>query len=101
MNKDNNYRLSKTDIRIDDSAIEFSKIQYLHDLKDDISHLKQLKFQVDCNNFFANLATIIDLSLQDKGAIKDKKYRSIFERIKNDLLYLQNNYEIIAKSANH
>ena len=97
MDQNKDYSIRSTGFQMDDGILDGQNTMYLHDIASDIDHLKQLKFQVDCNNFFANLATMVDLTLQDKEAFKSKRYLKIYKRIRDDLLYLQQNYNIAPK----
>lgn len=60
--------------------------------------IKSLKFHIDSNDYFASLATIIDLLQQNikEGNLSEANYE-IIEKIKGDLIYLQENYLIIKK----
>ncbi|MEK7167749.1 MAG: hypothetical protein AAB791_01975 [Patescibacteria group bacterium] len=64
------------------------------------SRLEQVKFHVRSDDYFATLATILDLTRQ---TIKSEKNKNLapneaqLERLKNELIFLQNNYKIVKK----
>lgn len=89
------YSISSKDLMMQDG---FCGNTYLHLLHDQLSdRRKHLRFQVDCNGYFATLATIINLIADDDEAFKTKRYRKFLKRISDDLMYLHNNYEIVPK----
>ena len=67
------------------------------------SKKQQLRFHIQSDDYFATLATILDLIKQDsEKAIKImNKIHHItqdqLENLKNDLLFLQKNYKIVKK----
>lgn len=95
MNYEKSYQIQEHTVMTGDNGLGSEFLLYLNDLESDIKHFKQLKYQIDCNHYFAHLATVIDLILQDKDAIKNKQCIKVLSRIKEDLLYLQKYYEII------
>ena len=54
--------------------------------------IKSLKFHIKNDDYFGTLATILNCKIQDI-----QKELKVIERIKNDLMYLQNNFKIIQK----
>lgn len=75
------------------------------------SRLAQVKFHIRSDDYFSTLATILDLTRQTMGA-EMRKGKKIFspetkkifaksdaqlERLKNELMFLQDNYQIVEK----
>jgi len=67
------YQLSKTDLKVNDKA--------------------SVAFHVKSADYFGTMATVISLWKQN-GQISEKSFQELY----NDLLDLQNNYEIKKKS---
>lgn len=61
----------------------------------DASKIESLKFHIESDDYFGTLATILDLMIQKFPS--KKQCASELELLKNDLLYLQENYKIIKK----
>jgi len=60
--------------------------------------IKGLEFHIKVNDYFGTLATILDLSRQTLGdLVRERKIANVIENQVNDLMYLQNNYEIKPK----
>ena len=53
---------------------------------------KSLKFHIENDDYFGTLATVIYLKMQNI----EKELKGM-ERLKDDLMYLQNNYKITQK----
>lgn len=58
---------------------------------------KSLKFHIQSNDYFGTLATILSLSSQ--GVMDDKNRDKILNEKVEELIYLQNNYNIIKKNG--
>ena len=54
------------------------------------SRIKRLEFHIKNNDYFGTLATVLDL-------VRQSKNNKALKNIKNDLIYLQNNYCINKK----
>lgn len=93
------YSIKSKDLALQDSSMQNLHTAYLHDSRTDLTHLERLLFQVDGNHYFAHVATVIDLVLQDEDAFNKEKenYIKIFSAIRDDLLYLQKNFIIKSK----
>jgi hypothetical protein len=75
---------------------EISHVHVVLDVEEsDFSRAKRLEFYVDCNGYFTNLATILDLIVQDKINFRQRRYADILTRCKEDLLFLEKHYKII------
>ncbi len=57
---------------------------------------KSLEFHIKSNDYFGTLATIIDFVRNEKKIIEETQNK-ILENLKDDLLYLHDNYKIIKK----
>jgi len=68
----------------------------LHDRSEKERRRKKLEFHVKSNDYFGTLATIIDF-IRVEEKIVGKNKNKILKNIKDDLLYLQNNYKIVRK----
>ncbi len=58
---------------------------------------KSVNFHVQKNDYFGTLATIMELMSQDNILDNKKELKKILERLKKDLLYLQENFIINKK----
>lgn len=67
--------------------------------KKDLQRIKNLIFHIESDDYFATLATILDLMRQRMEQAKQSSDRCSenLEELKNDLVYLQKNYKIIKK----
>lgn len=58
--------------------------------------IKDIKLCVKFDNYFANLASILNFVVEAEGA-KDSNIGIVLEKIKKDLVYLQENYTIVER----
>lgn len=58
---------------------------------------KSVNFHIQENDYFGTLATIMELMNQDNILDDRKELKKILERLKKDLLYLQENFVIHKK----
>jgi len=61
--------------------------------------LKTIKRHIKYDDYFGTLATVVDLIRQsnEKSIGEIEKYNEALQRLKNDFVYLQDNYKIIKK----
>ncbi|MFH0892696.1 MAG: hypothetical protein V1867_08060 [Candidatus Falkowbacteria bacterium] len=57
--------------------------------------LKRVDFHVHSDDYFGTAATVIDYIAQESAM--EPGYRLVLKNIKNDMLYLQDNYRIVKK----
>jgi ACT domain-containing protein len=69
---------------------------YLKKYKNLICDKKSTSFHVKVKDYFASLATILNL-LAQSNALTEKEIKNILRSLARDLLYLQDNYKIIEK----
>ncbi len=77
-----------------------SKLYKINKLKGilNISDKDDTDFHIKKNDYFGTLATILEL-IQEDNILKDsKKIKTILSDIKNDLIYLQENFIIKKKT---
>jgi len=67
---------------------------FVKDLNDRADRIKHLEFHIEHGDYFAVLATIINIALNEKDFDKEKIFKNLFD----DLEYLQENYDIVKKS---
>ena len=68
--------------------------------KDDRSlREKNIKFHIKANDYFGTLATVIGLIIQEKQIIEARQNK-ILHNLKDDLVFLQENYKIVKKKNN-
>lgn len=58
---------------------------------------KNIKFHIESDDYFGTLATVMDLILQKKGEMEAGQNK-ILKNLRNDLIFLQENYKIIRKN---
>jgi hypothetical protein len=73
---------------------DFGASWFVKDLNNRADRIKSLEFHIEHNDYFAVLATIINVALNEK----DFDSKKIFEKLFEDLEYLHQNY-IIAKKG--
>ena len=66
---------------------------YVCDLEDKKTRQKQLQFHIEHGDYFATLATVCHIAAKEKRI----NLRKIFEKLAEDLQYVQENYEICKK----
>jgi hypothetical protein len=54
-------------------------------------------FHIKAKDYFASLATILDL-LSQNNSLTEKEIKNILKSLAKDLLYLQENYRIVEKN---
>jgi len=65
----------------------------------EIENQKRLEFHIEKGDYFGTLATILDLIRQEIESRERKgRITRVLEKLKDDLLYLQDHYKIIEKS---
>lgn len=74
-------------------ALNYFSQQFLLDKEDEQSREKVLEFRAANNDYFGTLATVLDLMSQEKGEFTNIN-REILKKIRDDLIYLQNNYKL-------
>lgn len=74
---------------------DFGANWFVKDLNDRADRIKHLEFHIDHGDYFAVLATIINIALKEK----DFDSQKIFEKLFEDLEYLQENYDIVPKKG--
>jgi hypothetical protein len=63
------------------------------DLNDRADRIKHLEFHIEHGDYFAVLATIINIALKEKDFDREKIFKNLFD----DLEYLQKNYDIVKR----
>ncbi|MFZ3074090.1 MAG: hypothetical protein WA093_03110 [Minisyncoccales bacterium] len=66
---------------------------FVKDLNDRADRIKHLEFHIEHGDYFAVLATIINIALKEKDFDREKIFKNLFD----DLEYLQKNYDIVKK----
>jgi hypothetical protein len=66
---------------------------YVRDLEDAAARQKQAQFHIVRGDYFATIATVCHIAAKEEGI----DMRKIFEKLAEDLQYLQENYEIRKK----
>ena len=66
---------------------------FVKDLNDRADRIKHLEFHIEHGDYFAVLATIINIALKEKDFDREKIFKNLFD----DLEYLQENYAIVKK----
>lgn len=61
----------------------------------DANRLKRLEFHIRSNDYFGTTATILSYIAQVKGT--NQECGQVLDKLKNDLLYLQEKYKIVKK----
>lgn len=56
--------------------------------------VESLRFHIKHDDYFATLATVIDLLIHEKEGIANEQQNKILRGIMNDLIYLQKHYKI-------
>jgi hypothetical protein len=69
---------------------------FVKNLNDRADRIKHLEFHIEHGDYFAVLATIINIAQKEK----DFDSKKIFEKLFQDLEYLQENYDIVKKEKN-
>jgi two-component sensor histidine kinase len=69
---------------------------YLKKYHNLICDKESTSFHVKARDYFASLATILDL-LSQSHSLTEKEIKNILKSLAKDLLYLQENYRIIEK----
>jgi hypothetical protein len=69
---------------------------YQKKYKNLICDKKSTSFHVKAKDYFASLATILNL-LSQSNTLTEKEIKNILRSLARDLLYLQDNYKIIEK----
>lgn len=67
---------------------------FVKDLNDRTDRIMHLEFHIEHGDYFAVLATIINIALKEKDFDREKILKNLFD----DLEYLQENYDIVKKS---
>lgn len=57
---------------------------------------ERIRFQIKSDGYFGNLATMIDL-LRQSSVISDEDRHEMLARIRDDLIFLQDNFRIIER----
>jgi hypothetical protein len=70
----------------------FPNFSFIKDINNRDDRIERLKFHVKSDDYFATLATIIKVCAEEKTVPK-----KIFSKLVEDLLYLQENYQINEK----
>ena len=101
---DSKYDLSgflSSFVSFNEDRFENSRPLTLHDYADDEEdeqvkpmRVESLKFHLKHDDYFATLATVIDLLIHEKGEIAYEQQNKILRGIMNDLIYLQKHYKI-------
>lgn len=65
----------------------------VRDIQNRADRIKRLEFHIERGDYFAVLATIVNIAAKEK----DFDSRRIFEKLFEDLEYLQENYTIVKK----
>lgn len=76
------------------------QLLFLRDLEEDgpekkTDRLKRVDFHVRSGDYFGTAATVLNYIVQE-GSM-DPGYRLVLKNIKDDMLYLQDNYKIVNK----
>ena len=76
------------------------QLLFLRDLEEDgpdkkTDRLKRVDFHVRSDDYFGTAATVLDYIAQESAM--EPGYRLVLKNIKNDMLYLQDNYRIVKK----
>jgi len=87
-----NYK-QKTDCGSIVADGESPMVWFVRDLNNRADRVKHLEFHIERGDYFAVLATIINIALRESDFEKDK----IFSKLYEDLQYLQENYDIVKK----
>ena len=66
---------------------------FVEDIHENNDRIKQLKFHIESGDYFATLATIISVAVEEKNI----RLINILSSVIEDLEYLQKNYEIVKK----
>ncbi|UMX47415.1 MAG: hypothetical protein L7H18_03110 [Candidatus Nealsonbacteria bacterium DGGOD1a] len=66
---------------------------FVKDLNDRADRIKHLEFHIEHGDYFAVLATIINIALKEKDFDREKIFKNLFD----DLEYLQENYDIVKR----
>ncbi|MFA6375878.1 MAG: hypothetical protein WCX69_00555 [Candidatus Paceibacterota bacterium] len=66
---------------------------FVKDLNNPADRIKHLEFHIAHGDYFAVLATIINIALKEKDFDREKIFKNLFD----DLEYLQENYDIVKK----
>jgi hypothetical protein len=66
---------------------------FVKDLNDRADRIKHLEFHIEHGDYFAVLATIINIALKEKDFDREKIFKNLFD----DLEYLQKNYDIVKR----
>ncbi|HKK53909.1 MAG TPA: hypothetical protein VJ926_00065 [Patescibacteria group bacterium] len=69
---------------------------YLKKFNNLICDKKSTAFHVKAKDYFASLATILNL-LSQNNTLTEREIKNILKSLARDLLYLQDNYRIIEK----
>ena len=67
---------------------------FVKDLNNRTERIKHLEFHIEHGDYFAVLATIINIALKEKDFDREKIFKNLFD----DLEYLQENYDIVKKN---
>lgn len=80
-----------------------SSVQLLNNVKlddrrkyDKKTRVKDVELCIKFDNYFANLASILNFSVESSG-LKEENIGIILEKITKDLMYLQENYTIVKR----
>jgi hypothetical protein len=87
-----NYK-QKTDCGSIATDGESPMVWFVRDLNNRADRIKHLEFHIERGDYFAVLATIINIAFRESDFEKDK----IFSKLYEDLQYLQENYNIVKK----
>lgn len=68
---------------------------FVKDLNNRADRIKHLEFHIEHGDYFAVLATIVNIALNEKDFDSKKIFTKLFE----DLEYLQENYDIVKKKS--
>ena len=71
-------------------------------MKITLNRRRSIEGHIRHDDYFGTLATVFDLLRQDMGKSgKQRAHKELLERLRDDLLHLQNNYEIRPKKKFH
>ena len=68
---------------------------FVKELGNRADQIKHLEFHIEHGDYFAVLATIVNIALKEKDFDKEKIFKNLFD----DLEYLQQNYDIVKKKT--
>jgi len=100
---DNNYSLpdyisllDEENENTDYSSLIIRDVDITNDEEKYLQRRRNLEFQISQSTYFGTIATLLDIMRQEKRLCR-KKQDIFLKNLKEDLIYLQENYKIVKK----